>query len=99
MDGAGQGGRLANAGKTFASFIARNLGVRNKIDDSVDPREALLKYAKDAEENPYWVAPAYQSTQPKVIFNDSDAANQANEDNDDEVDEEGQRKKRKHIPI
>lgn len=27
-----------------------------------DPREALLKYAKEAEENPLWVGPAYKKT-------------------------------------
>lgn len=31
-----------------------------------DPREALLKHAKEASENPYWVSPAYNVTQPKV---------------------------------
>ena len=30
-----------------------------KVDKDVDPREALLKYAKSASDNPYWVAPAY----------------------------------------
>lgn len=37
-----------------------------------DPREAILKYAKDAAENPYWIAPAYSKTQPKPIFNAGD---------------------------
>lgn len=36
-----------------------------------DPREAILKYAKDAAENPYWIAPAYAKTQPKSIFNET----------------------------
>ena len=31
-----------------------------------DPREALLKYAKVAESDPYWISPAYSQTQPKV---------------------------------
>jgi hypothetical protein len=26
---------------------------------NVDPREVLLKYAKEAAENPQWIAPAY----------------------------------------
>ena len=34
-----------------------------------DPREALLSRAKEAEENPLFVATAYQKTQPKAIFN------------------------------
>lgn len=35
---------------------------------NVDARDALLKYAKEAEDDPQWVAPAYQKTQPKTIF-------------------------------
>lgn len=103
VSGSGSGGRIASAGKTFASFIARNLGVRNKIDDNEDPREALLKYAKDAAENPYWVTPAYNQTQPKAIFNNDMPANEPGHDNDDEEEEEigedGQRKRKRHIPI
>lgn len=33
-----------------------------------NPREALLKYAKDAEENPMWVNHVYKKTQPKPEF-------------------------------
>lgn len=33
-----------------------------------DPREALLKYAQDAEENPMWVNHVYKKTQPKPIY-------------------------------
>lgn len=46
MTGPGAGGRLASAGSTYASFIARNIATRNKLDDSLDPREALLRHAK-----------------------------------------------------
>lgn len=68
VTGPGQGGRIASAGNTLSSFIVRNLGLKKKVDDTLDPREAILKYAKDAEENPYWVTPAYSKTQPKPIF-------------------------------
>lgn len=69
VTGPGAGGRIASAGSTYASFIARNIATKNrKIDDNEDPREALLKYAKKAEEEPYWVAPAYKTTQPKPIY-------------------------------
>ena len=44
------------------------MGVKRKVQEDGDPREALLKYAKDASENPYWVTPAYAATQPKPIF-------------------------------
>lgn len=39
-----------------------------RVEDDQDPREAILKFAKDAAENPYWIAPAYAKTQPKPIF-------------------------------
>ncbi|CAG4983310.1 unnamed protein product [Parnassius apollo] len=64
----GQGGRVAASGSTLSSFVIRNLGLSKRVDDEQDPREAILKYAKEAEENPFWVAPAYKKTQPKPIF-------------------------------
>ncbi len=94
VTGPGQGGRIASAGNTFASFIARNLGVKNKINDNEDPREALLKHAKEAAENPYWVSPAYAATQPKAIFA------QTVKDDDEPDEDDGQpAEKRPHIPI
>lgn len=68
----GQGGRVAASGSTLSSFVIRNLGLSKRVDDEQDPREAILKYAKEAEENPFWVAPAYKKTQPKAIFQDGD---------------------------
>lgn len=65
----GQGGRVASSGGTLSSYVIRNLGLSKRVDDDQDPREAILKYAKDAEENPYWIAPAYTKTQPQPIFN------------------------------
>ena len=91
VTGPGQGGRIASAGNTFASFIARNLGVRSKIDDSIDPREAILRHAKEAAENPYWVSPAYAATQPKPVF--------APENKEDDEDNDGPAAKRAHIPV
>lgn len=64
----GQGGRLASSGGTLSSFVIRNLGLSKRVDDDQDPREAILKYAKEAAENPYWIAPAYNKTQPKNIL-------------------------------
>lgn len=69
----GQGGRVAASGSTLSSFVIRNLGLSKRVDDEQDPREAILKYAKDAAENPFWVAPAYKKTQPTPIFQQSDA--------------------------
>lgn len=43
-----------------------------------DPREAILKYADVAAEDPKFIAPAYAQTQPKPVFAKSDS-----EDEDD----------------
>lgn len=67
----GQGGRVATSGGTLSSYVIRNLGLSKRVEDDQDPREAILRYAKDAEENPYWVSPAYAKTQPKPIFQGS----------------------------
>jgi len=63
----GTGGRVAKGGSTLASFMAKQIAVKNK-DDHIDPREAILRHAKDCEENPFWVSPAYAKNQPKPIF-------------------------------
>lgn len=64
----GSGGRVAASGSTLSSFIVRNLGIASRIEDEGNPREAILRHAKEAAENPYWVSPAYNKTQPKPIF-------------------------------
>uniref|UniRef100_A0A803VA96 WD repeat-containing protein 70 n=1 Tax=Ficedula albicollis TaxID=59894 RepID=A0A803VA96_FICAL len=64
--GAGRGGRVGTHGVTLSSYIVKNIAL-DKTDDS-NPREAILRHAKEAEENPYWVAPAYAKTQPKTVF-------------------------------
>lgn len=38
---------------------------------SEDPREALLKYADKAKEDPRWTS-AYARTQPNAIFDEED---------------------------
>ncbi|XP_013785489.1 WD repeat-containing protein 70-like [Limulus polyphemus] len=68
ITGPGQGGRIASAGNTLSSYIVRNLGIKKKEDDNIDPREAILRHAKEAAENPYWISPAYSKTQPKPVF-------------------------------
>uniref|UniRef100_A0A8B9HM48 WD repeat-containing protein 70 n=1 Tax=Astyanax mexicanus TaxID=7994 RepID=A0A8B9HM48_ASTMX len=52
-----RGGRVAAHGGTLSSYIVKNIAL-DKTDDS-NPREAILRHARDAAENPYWVAPAY----------------------------------------
>ncbi|XP_032874658.1 WD repeat-containing protein 70 [Amblyraja radiata] len=66
VSGPGRGGRVGTHGGTLSSFIVKNIAL-DKTDDS-NPREAILRHAKDAEENPYWVAPAYVKTQPHAVF-------------------------------
>jgi len=67
----GTGGKLAKGGSTLHSWMARQIAVKNK-DDHIDPRERILRHAKESEDNPYWIAPAYAKTQPKPIFREED---------------------------
>lgn len=76
----GQGGRVAASGSTLSSYVIRNLGLSKKIEDDQDPREAILRYAKDAAENPYWIAPAYSKTQPTTIFQSEGKEDQSSEE-------------------
>ncbi|XP_042365894.1 WD repeat-containing protein 70 [Plectropomus leopardus] len=86
VSGPGRGGRVAAHGGTLSSFIVKNIAL-DKTDDS-NPREAILRHAKEASDNPYWVAPAYTQTQPEPVF-----AEESEED--EEADKEPQWKKRK----
>ena len=67
----GTGGRVAKGGSTLASFMAKQIAVKNK-DDHIDPGEAILRHAKECEDNPFWIDPAYKKTQPKPIFQEVD---------------------------
>uniref|UniRef100_A0A8C2ZTJ1 WD repeat-containing protein 70 n=1 Tax=Cyclopterus lumpus TaxID=8103 RepID=A0A8C2ZTJ1_CYCLU len=58
VSGPGRGGRVAAHGGTLSSFIVKNIAL-DKTDDS-NPRQAILRHAKEASDNPYWVAPAYK---------------------------------------
>uniref|UniRef100_A0A8D2ZKN4 WD repeat-containing protein 70 n=1 Tax=Scophthalmus maximus TaxID=52904 RepID=A0A8D2ZKN4_SCOMX len=86
VSGPGRGGRVAAHGGTLSSFIVKNIAL-DKSDDS-NAREAILRHAKDASENPYWVAPAYKQTQPDPVF-----AEESEED--EEAEKEPEWKKRK----
>ncbi|XP_060951209.1 WD repeat-containing protein 70-like [Limanda limanda] len=86
VSGPGRGGRVAAHGGTLSSFIVKNIAL-DKTDDS-DPRAAILRHAKEASENPYWVAPAYTQTQPEPLF-----AEESEED--EEAEKEPEWKKRK----
>ncbi|XP_036384735.1 WD repeat-containing protein 70 [Megalops cyprinoides] len=86
VSGPGRGGRVATHGGTLSSFIVKNIAL-DKTDDS-NPREAILRHAKEASENPFWVAPAYTKTQPEPVFAEV-------ESEDEEADKEPEWKKRK----
>ncbi|XP_060046949.1 WD repeat-containing protein 70 [Erinaceus europaeus] len=83
--GPGRGGRVGTHGGTLSSYIVKNIAL-DKTDDS-NPREAILRHAKAAEDNPYWVSPAYSKTQPQTMF--------APVESDDEAKNEPEWKKRK----
>ncbi|KAH7104634.1 transcription factor [Auriculariales sp. MPI-PUGE-AT-0066] len=62
ISGPGKGGRV---GASATHHVVQNL-VRDTTRDE-DPREALLKYATVADNDPRWTA-AWRSTQPKPVF-------------------------------
>ncbi|CAB3998211.1 WD repeat-containing 70 [Paramuricea clavata] len=84
LTGAGKGGRVAS-GISLSQFVSKNLAVKN-LDDS-NPRESILRHAKEAAENPFWVSPAYSKTQPRTIL--------AEDDDEEEDDDESKAKKPK----
>ncbi|KAJ4926401.1 hypothetical protein JOQ06_008575 [Pogonophryne albipinna] len=86
VSGPGRGGRVAAHGGTLSSFIVKNIAL-DKTDDS-NPRQAILRHAQEASDNPYWVAPAYTLTQPEPMF-----AEESEED--EEAEKEPEWKKRK----
>ena len=57
---------MASHGSTLSSYIVKNIALQKVSTVKEDPREALLRHAKAAESDPYWIAPAYTKTQPKV---------------------------------
>ena len=60
-----KGGKTSQSG-SLASFVMNNLYKNTQRE--MDPREALLAHAKDAEADPIWIAPAYKKSQPKPVF-------------------------------
>lgn len=58
LPGKGAGGRVGS-GSSLGAYV-RKIAALEKVDKDVDPREALLKYAKSASDNPFWIAPAYK---------------------------------------
>lgn len=73
--GPGKGGRI---GSNVSQHIMKHI-IQDRSRDE-DPREALLKYAKAAQENPMFIAPAYSKTQPKPIFSHPDLSDHLQDD-------------------
>jgi len=67
LNGPGRGGRV---GTNYTHYMMKYIMKDTTHDE--DPREALLNYAKQAEENPYFIAPAYKKNQPKPVFDESE---------------------------
>ncbi|ORX64582.1 WD40 repeat-like protein [Anaeromyces robustus] len=67
LNGPGRGGRV---GTNYTHYMMKHIMKDTTHDE--DPREALLSYAKKAEENPYFIAPAYKKNQPKPVFDESE---------------------------
>ncbi|KAH7908264.1 hypothetical protein BJ138DRAFT_1103658 [Hygrophoropsis aurantiaca] len=73
VTGPGRGGRV---GASATQHVVQNL-VRDTTRDE-DPREALLRYAKLAEDDPQWTG-AWRQNQPKPVF--ADVPNDEDEEN------------------
>jgi WD40 repeat protein len=67
LNGPGRGGRV---GTNYTHYMMKHIMKDTTHDE--DPRTALLSYAKQAEENPYFIAPAYKKNQPKPVFDESE---------------------------
>eukprot|EP00106_Octopus_bimaculoides_P011145 XP_014778587.1 PREDICTED: WD repeat-containing protein 70-like [Octopus bimaculoides] len=82
VSGPGEGGRVGAHGATLSQYVVQQLVLQKPDPSDLNPREAILRHAKEAEENPYWVSPAYRSTQPKPIFQPDSVASDDDDDND-----------------
>lgn len=68
INGPGEGGRLAEKGATLSQYVVQSMILKKPDKYENNPREAILRHAKEAAENPFWVDVAYQKTQPVKIF-------------------------------
>ncbi|CEG71549.1 hypothetical protein RMATCC62417_07265 [Rhizopus microsporus] len=75
VSGPGKGGRV-NMNQQQA--VIKSFAKDTTRDE--DPREALLKYANVAENDPVWVSNVYKKTQPKPIFAEDGEEEEEEED-------------------
>lgn len=85
ISGAGSGGRIGVHGGTLSSYIVKNIALQKPPPQKEDSRAILLSYQEKCEKDPYWVAPAYTSTQPKPIFQQTTQDPNQKKPADDEI--------------
>lgn len=81
INGPGEGGRLREKGATLSQYVVQSMIMKKPDKYENNPREAILRHAKEAAENPFWVDVAYQKTQPHKIFQQPEE--EKDEDDDD----------------
>jgi hypothetical protein len=64
-------GRAGRIGSSESHHLMKNM-IKDTMRDE-DPREALLKFAREAEENPSIIGHVYKVTQPKTVFAEPDS--------------------------
>eukprot|EP00164_Ancoracysta_twista_P015843 GFYU01026337.1.p1 GENE.GFYU01026337.1~~GFYU01026337.1.p1 ORF type:complete len:257 (-),score=80.49 GFYU01026337.1:2-745(-) len=64
---------------TYSQFVMSQLHKKDNFR-AEDPREAILRHAKEAEENPQYITQAYAKTQPKAILKSYDDDKDAEKD-------------------
>ncbi|KAI8327414.1 WD40-repeat-containing domain protein [Choanephora cucurbitarum] len=72
VNGPGKGGRVS---MNQQQAVIKSFAKDTTRDE--DPREALLKYAEIAENDPLWVANVYKKTQPKPLFQEDETEEDA----------------------
>ncbi|KAK6940599.1 WD40 repeat [Dillenia turbinata] len=74
ITGPGFGGRVgATKGSLLTQYLLKQGGMIKETWMEEDPREAILKYAEAAKNDPKYIAPAYAETQPEPVFAKSDS--------------------------
>ena len=51
---------MAEKGATLSQYVVQSMIMKRPDKYENNPREAILRHAKEAAENPFWVDVAYQ---------------------------------------
>ncbi|XP_047093035.1 WD repeat-containing protein 70-like [Lolium rigidum] len=74
VNGPGFGGKIGTTkGSLLTQYLMKEGGLIKETWMDEDPREAILKYADAAKNDPKFIAPAYAQTQPETVFAESDS--------------------------